>query len=104
MANHVKTGAIVAAAVKLLCRIPGDAQQNSGSRQADQSQAQQGQPADQAQQPVFRAGISYVRVDVIVSDKAGSPVGDLKQADFEVTEDGKPQTIENFKLIKLDGG
>ena len=27
-----------------------------------------------------------------------------KQADFDVTEDGKPQKIETFKLIKLDGG
>ena len=24
--------------------------------------------------------------------------------DFEVTEDGKPQTVETFKLVKLDGG
>ncbi|HZP47221.1 MAG TPA: VWA domain-containing protein [Vicinamibacterales bacterium] len=63
-------------------------------------------PADQQQQPppVFRTGINYVRVDVIVSDKTGQPVSDLTQGDFEVLEDGKPQTIDNFKLIKLDGG
>jgi len=68
--------------------------------------AQQSQP-DQSQQtppPVFRTGINYVRVDVIVSGKNGTPVADLKQSDFEVTEDGKPQSIENFKFIKLDGG
>ena len=34
----------------------------------------------------------------------GNPVADLKQSDFEVTEDGKPQKIETFKLVKLDGG
>lgn len=62
-------------------------------------------PADAAQQPpVFRTGINFVRVDVIVSDKTGQPVADLKQSDFQVTEDNKPQTIETFKLIKLDGG
>ena len=62
-------------------------------------------PADPAQQPVFRTGINYVRVDVIVTDnKTGAPIGDLKMTDFDVTEDGKPQQIENFKLIKLDGG
>ncbi len=67
--------------------------------------AQQPQPQGQNdQQPVFRAGINYVRVDVIVTDKSGGSVGDLKQSDFEVLEDGKPQTIENFKFIKLDGG
>src|SRR5262249_26383744 len=43
-------------------------------------------------------------VDVIVSDKNGNQIADLKQSDFDVTEDGKPQTIDAFKLIKLDGG
>ena len=31
-------------------------------------------------------------------------VGDLKAEDFEVTEEGRPQSIETFKFIKLDGG
>ena len=63
-------------------------------------------PADQPPQvpPVFRAGINFVRVDVIVSDKNGEPVEDIQQADFEVTEDGTPQKIETFKLVTLDGG
>jgi VWFA-related protein len=66
------------------------------------SRAQQAQ--QQPPEPVFRTGINFVRVDVIVSDKSGTNVADLKQSDFEVTEDGKPQAIENFKVIKLDGG
>jgi VWFA-related protein len=57
---------------------------------------------DAAGQPVFRAGINFVRVDVIVTDKQGNPVSDLKQTDFEVVEDGKPQTVETFRLIKVD--
>src|SRR5712691_11848589 len=61
-------------------------------------------PADQAQQPVFRTGINFVRVDVIVTDRNGNTVPDLRQSDFEVVEDSKPQTIESFKLVKLDGG
>jgi len=74
------------------------------------SHAQQAQPSNDGQkdqppaQPVFRTGINYVRVDVIVSDKSGANVVDLKQSDFEVLEDGKPQAVENFKFIKLDGG
>jgi VWFA-related protein len=81
------------------------------------SHAQQAQPQGQADgqkdqkdqqppagSPVFRTGINYVRVDVIVSDKNGTNVADLKQTDFEVLEDGKPQNVENFKFIKLDGG
>jgi VWFA-related protein len=63
------------------------------------------QPADTGQQPpVFRAGINYVRVDVIISDKNGNPVADLQASDFDVSEDNKPQKIDTFKLIKLDGG
>ena len=60
-------------------------------------------PADQ-QQPVFRTGINFVRVDAIVTDARGNPVDDLKAEDFEVVEEGTPQKIETFKLVKLDGG
>src|SRR6266540_5935662 len=69
---------------------------------AQQPAAQQPVATDQAQ-PVFRGGINFVRVDVIVTDKKGQQVTDLKQSDFEVTEDKKPQTVEQFRLIKIDG-
>ncbi len=67
--------------------------------------AQQGTPpAEQPMpKPTFRTGINFVRVDVIVTDKKGEPVLDLQPGDFEVTEDGAPQTVEQFKLIKSDG-
>jgi VWFA-related protein len=73
---------------------------------ADSSDQPAGQPADPASsgQPTFRAGINFVRVDVIVTDKNGNPVADLKPGDFEITEQGKPQTVDTFKLISLDGG
>jgi VWFA-related protein len=77
-----------------------------------QAQKDQGSPPPAAQEqngpapqnPVFRTGINFVRVDVIVTDKSGKEVADLKQSDFEVLEDGKPQTVEAFKLVSLDGG
>jgi len=56
------------------------------------------------QPPAFRTNINFVRVDVIVTDKPGNPIADLKATDFDVLEDGKPQKIESFKLVKLDGG
>ena len=40
---------------------------------------------------MFRGGIDFVRVDVIVTDKKAQPVTNLTQNDFEVLEDGKPQ-------------
>jgi VWFA-related protein len=60
-------------------------------------------PADQ-QPPVttIRRGINYVSVDVIVSDKDGNPLLDLTQDDFSITEDGKPQKIDAFSIVKLD--
>lgn len=54
-------------------------------------------------QPVFRTDINFVRVDVIVTDKQGNPITDLTQDDFVVTEDGKPQTVDTFKLVELSG-
>jgi VWFA-related protein len=54
------------------------------------------------QQPVFRTGINTVRVDVIVTDRQGNPVTDLTLADFEISEDGKPQKADTFRLIKID--
>ena len=82
---------------------PPQKQQQSGS-QAPAGQQPAAQPAQEQQPPTFRAGINFVRVDVIITDKNGNPVGDLQAADFDLTEDNKPQKIESFKLIKLDGG
>jgi VWFA-related protein len=56
------------------------------------------------QPPTFRTGVNFVKVDVIVTDGTGRPALDLSQGDFQVTENGKPQTVESFKLVKLDGG
>ncbi|HUF24732.1 MAG TPA: VWA domain-containing protein [Vicinamibacterales bacterium] len=65
--------------------------------------AQDPQPPPQQQQPVIRSGINFVRVDVLVTDrKTGKPVTDLTLEDFEVVEDGKPQTVETFRLIDMD--
>ena len=46
---------------------------------------------DRCQHASFRTGINFVRVDVIVTDKNGNPVNDLKPDDFEVTEQGRPR-------------
>jgi VWFA-related protein len=60
-------------------------------------------PIQLPEQPTFRGGISFVRVDVIVTDNKAAPVTDLKQEDFEVLEDDQLQSIEQFRLIKVDG-
>jgi len=64
---------------------------------------QAGQPPTQAQQrPVFRGGTHFVRVDAYPTTPDGKIVEGLKPEDFEILEDGKPQTIESFDFIKFD--
>lgn len=49
-----------------------------------------------AQTPVFRSGIDLVNFGVTVVDRKGAIVTELSPADFEVVEDGRPQTIIAF--------
>ena len=49
--------------------------------------------AQQREQKVV-VGTNEVQLDVVVKDKKGRPVKDLKPGDFEVFEDGVKQPIE----------
>ena len=60
------------------------------------SQAQAG-----PQTPTFRVAIDNVEVDVLVTDARGDYVRDLKKEEFQIFEDGKPQTIANFVPIDI---
>lgn len=98
-------------ALVALAGVQGDARQQAQGAASQPPAQQPGQPPppqepppDQTQPPVFRTGINFVRVDVIITDKNGNAVADLQPGDFDVAEDGKPQKIETFKLITLDGG
>ena len=62
----------------------------------------QPQQQDQPPPPRIRSGINYVRVDAIVTDRQGNPVTDLTQDEFRIKEDGKPQTIDSFSIVKID--
>jgi VWFA-related protein len=80
----------------------GVAQQAPAAGQAAPAQPA-ASPDSQDPQATFRAGINFVRVDVIVTDRKETPVTNLTKDDFEVLEDGKAQAIEQFRLIKVDG-
>ena len=67
---------------------------------SDPGQPQQPQ---KGQAPVFRAGVNVVRVDIIVTDRQGNAVTDLAKLDFDILEDGKPQSIDLFRLVNSDG-
>jgi VWFA-related protein len=101
MVRVLRSVATTAAVAVVALAARGDAQQ---ATQPPQQQQPPPAAGDQPQPPTFKTGINFVRVDVIITDKNGNTLGDLQPADFEVTEDGKPQKIETFKLVKLDGG
>jgi VWFA-related protein len=54
-----------------------------------------------AEEEIVKIPVTLVQVDVVVRDKNGRPVTDLKAEDFEILEDGRPQTISNFSYISL---
>jgi len=59
--------------------------------------------SDAPQQPAFRTEANFVRVDVYPTAD-GRAVQDLKQADFDVQEDGKPQEISTFEHVLIQAG
>lgn len=62
-----------------------------------------GNEEQQPQQPpiTFRAEVNYVEVDARVVDQKGAFVADLTAADFEVFEDGKPQSVTAFSMVNI---
>ena len=55
--------------------------------------------ATQQRPPVFRAGAHYVRVDAYPTTRDGGIVEGLTKDDFEIFEDGRPQSIESLDYI-----
>jgi VWFA-related protein len=55
-------------------------------------------PAPEPQRPTFRTGAHYVRVDAYPT-RDGRPMTGLTADDFELLEDGRPQTIDRVEFI-----
>jgi VWFA-related protein len=58
--------------------------------------------AQEPQQPTFRTEANYIRVDVYPTSN-GVPVTDLRKEDFEIFDEGAPQTIDAFELVRVPG-
>src|SRR5215207_11514824 len=48
---------------------------------------------------IVRIDTNLVQIDVVVTDKNGRQVIDLKPEDFEVSEDGKKRVVTHFSYI-----
>jgi VWFA-related protein len=53
-------------------------------------------------QPTFRTEANYVRVDAYPT-RNGLPITDLTRDDFEISEGGQPQKIEQFEYVNIRG-
>ena len=53
-------------------------------------------PESQDQLPTFTSNVNVVNLFFNVKDKKGALIPDLKKEDFQIIEDGKPQTIKYF--------
>ena len=63
--------------------------------------AAQTPPASSADQsPTFKAGGEEVVLDVVVRDKKGKLISDLKPTDFAVSDNGEKRTIKSFRLVQ----
>lgn len=77
--------------------LPGaDSSTNKPAISATDSQSTAAQTSQTANPPVLKVTTRLVLVDVVVTDGSGRPVTDLKQADFDVRENGKAQKIVAF--------
>jgi VWFA-related protein len=58
----------------------------------------------QEQEDVVKVKSNLVNIDVIVKDKKGKYVSDLKPEDFTISEDGHPQKLEFFDapIVRID--
>jgi VWFA-related protein len=64
--------------------------------------AQTPAPASTAsgQAPSFKAGAEETVMDVVVRDKKGRLVTDLKESDFTITDNGESRAIKSFRLVQ----
>jgi VWFA-related protein len=61
--------------------------------------AQEGNPA-QSTSPTIVVTVNRVLVPVVVRDKQGRVVGDLKREDFRILDDGQSRPISDFTIVK----
>ncbi len=83
-AAHKSSWREIAATLLMLAMLPWNvaAQDNSGFQ--------------------LKKNVEIVLVNVVVRDKQGNIVRDLKKDDFTVLEDGKPQTLSSFDFEQTD--
>src|ERR1700722_13625682 len=114
---NIQRRILAALAAASLLGAPLGAQQNSAppAPPAPTTQPQvvpvnprQGPPAPARPKPApggkgtIRSTVSLVEIDVQITNRDGKPVTGLKQEQFSITEDGKPQKISTFEYNDIE--
>src|SRR5919108_3038684 len=69
---------------------------------AAQQQPPPARPAAEQQPPItFKVEVNYVEIDAVVADAQGNFVRGLTKDDFQIIEQGKPQSIAICSLIDI---
>jgi VWFA-related protein len=63
-------------------------------------QQQPAAPAPSPQQSTVKTTTEEVLLDIVVRDKKGRPITDLKPEELTVSDNGVPQTLTSFRLVK----
>ncbi|HXH50656.1 MAG TPA: VWA domain-containing protein [Terriglobia bacterium] len=83
--------------------------QNQPSEQPEKVPQETGKPAPQEKQPekinpnevyTLSTESNLVNVDVLVTDKNGSPITGLAKTNFKIMDDGVPQSVTNFSTAE----
>jgi len=77
--------------------FPGAAQQTTDQPPKVESGQQQEHPRQQDSAGTFKVNVNVVNLYFVAKDKHGTLAPNLAQDQFEVLEDGKPQTIKYYK-------
>ncbi len=95
-------GAVIAGAVSLAWQQAGwgQAAPGGGDSAAATTAARSSAPAPGT--TTLQVYSRLTVVDVTVTDAKGQPVHGLKESDFTVKEDGKPQPVRNFLEVRED--
>lgn len=81
--------------VALACLLSPLLLQPSAQSQNRQDKGREPTAQDAA---TVRIDTELVQIDVVVADKQGKLISDLKREDFQILEDGKPQAVSHFSV------
>jgi VWFA-related protein len=83
----------------LLLLSPPPATAQEGSPDSSGTSAKADRSAD-PQKPAFETTSSVVLLDLVVRDKKGKPVRDLRPEEVKITEDGVARDLTSFRLVE----